>query len=42
MKILIANDEPFILQTMRALFEMQGDIEIVEALNGDQAVKQIQ
>ena len=42
MKFLIANDEPFILLSMKQIFESNPNNEVVQAMNGDEAVKIIQ
>ena len=38
-KVLIVNDEPFLLMSMKLLVEQLQDTEIVQAMNGDEAVK---
>ena len=41
-KFLIANDEPFILASMKHIFESNPNTSVVQAMNGDEAVKTIQ
>ena len=40
-KILLVNDDSFILSMMNELFEAVPNIEVFKAMNGDQAVKAI-
>ena len=41
-KLLIVNDEPFQLMIIQQIIREVRDVEIVTAINGDEAVKAIQ
>ena len=42
LKMLVVNDEPFQLMVIQRILSEIRDIEFVTAINGDQAVREIQ